>query len=77
MKLQKLTFRVTKTCNNGNEKTQTISVYAPYYVGNIRNDEDMCIEKAIDTLMKKHYYHIEHIKTGTANILFTDDIMWM
>ena len=71
-KYYKMIFEVTETCNNGNERTKKVSVYAPhckdgkYFVDTNRFD------KALKMLEAKHYYNIKYVDTTITELMITE-----
>ena len=67
MRIFSLTFHVTKTCQNGNEKSFNTNVYVsvdPY------DDWDYTISKAVDYLKKvKHYYCAEYVSAKEIEVV--------
>lgn len=72
-----LTFQVTETCNNGNERTMKKTVLtAPFYWnGNIvtHNSPDHYIPLATKALEEQRYYHIQYLSAKVVTITVTDD----
>lgn len=69
--LLKMVFKVTKTCNNGNEKTQEIAVYCEPFdeiTGKYRTEEQR-VEAATKVLKAEWYYNIEYVKTIIKYVL--------
>lgn len=76
--LAELTFRVTETCDNGNERTFNKKVYAsPIYTdkdGHKRNNSiTRTVPLAIAALKEEHYYNIEFISVKPTKFLFVED----
>lgn len=72
-----LTFRVTETCNNGNErKSRKAVITAPFHCEGsqfVHTSPEYSIPLAIKTLEEQHYYNIEYIGTKEKYIFVTDD----
>lgn len=78
MKLYDMTFKVTETCQNGNERIITKHVYSPCFRtmpdGSQRHFIEMDrVNKAIKMLESRHYYNIEYIGTASTDLMFTTD----
>ena len=73
--IHQLDFKVTMTCQNGNERTLTKTVYSePFEItenGEKRFiPEDIRIARAIEALKECGYYHIELKKHQVARMIF-------
>lgn len=72
-----LTFKVTETCDNGNERTFKKEVFAPpiYSDGDHKRNNSLarCVPLAIKALEDQHYYHIEFLSSRAVSFTFTDD----
>lgn len=66
MKVYVMTFIVTMTCNNGNERTFHQHVYCPI---DRPYSEEQRINIAIASLKQKHFYHIQYVSTKVNNLI--------
>lgn len=74
MKTYAMTFEVTETCNNGNERRKKVTVHSPCFKNGKHIIELDRVNKAIEVLKSHHYYNIEYIDTKNTTLLFTEDI---
>ena len=73
MGVYEMIFEVTKTCSNGNERTQKKSVYSRCFRNGRHIVELDRVNKAIETLKANHFYNIKHLQTRYTTLLFTDE----
>ena len=74
MKVYETIFRVTETCNNGNERRIKKSVFTPCFKNGRHVIEIERIAKAEEILKAQHYYDIEYLETKFTELLVTDTI---
>ena len=64
-------FKVTETCQNGNERKIQKTVYMPRFDENNKHITiDQRVKRGIEALKAAHYYNIEYVKTTATEIIF-------
>lgn len=70
--LYEVVFKVTETCQNGNERTYKKHVYMPRFdetTGKHVSPEQQ-IARGIEALKAEHYYNIQYLRTNCAELTF-------
>ena len=67
-------FKATRTCQNGNEKTEIKTVFVPRFDDHNKHvTPEIQIATARMILTENHFYNLEYIETKNSNIMIASD----
>lgn len=67
-----LTFKVTETLQNGNERTFKKTILSPIFRNDRHIPEQERVQKGIEVLKGLHYYNIEYLETKRKTLLWIE-----